>query len=134
MIVARENTGSHGFFDETFQPKKNQGHKRTFNKEKLVLLCFVLGLFALGVFIVHYFAQIYTLGHKIERLNQEMAMLRVENQWLEEEVQQIVSLSSIECLALNKLRMVKPEGNDYMLLTMPVAPEQTQPPPAQGAP
>jgi len=119
MIVAREKTRSHGFFDETFHPKENSGRKRTFKNEKLALLCFVLVLFAMSLFIVFYFAQLYTLGHHIDVLNQELAVLRVDSQGLEEEIQQLVSLTNIEYLAIQTLDMVRPEVNDYMLLTLP---------------
>ena len=119
MIVAGEKTRSYGFFDETFHPKASNRRKRTFKNEKLVSLCLVLGLFAVGVFIVFYFAQLYTLGHSINSLNQELAVLRVENQGLEEEILQMVSLGNIEYLAMNMLEMVRPEASDFLLLNMP---------------
>jgi cell division protein FtsL len=103
-------------------------------KKKMALLGLVAFVFLVGIFIVQYFAQLYTLSHQIESLNRDLSVLRVENQGLEEQVQQLVSLSSIESIAVGELKMVRPEANDYLLLTVPeveqatVGSVQAQPP------
>lgn len=118
MIVAREKTSSYGFFEETLQPKKTRRRKTVFKTEKIVLTGFVLAIFLVGVFITHYCSQLFTLGYKIHRLNNELAVLRVENQGLDEQIRHLINLDTIEYVATNKLNMVKPDTNNYLLVTV----------------
>lgn len=118
MIVAREKTSSYGIFDETFQQKRNSGRKSIMNADKLALTLFVFTIFGVGIVVIAYFAQMSTLGYKIDRFNKELAALRVENNALEGQVQQILALDSVEYAAVSELDMVKPEASDYMLLTV----------------
>ncbi|MCL2766927.1 MAG: hypothetical protein FWD21_04515 [Peptococcaceae bacterium] len=118
MIVAREKTGSYGFFEETIQQKRSSGRKSIINTDKLALTLFVFAIFGVGVFVISYFAQMSALGYKIDQYGKDMAVLRVENQALEEQIQQMVALSSVESVAVSALEMVRPEVSDYMLLTV----------------
>ena len=92
MIVAREKTSSYGFFDELPQQKRNSERKTIIKIDKLVLTVFVFAIFSVGIFVISYFAQMSTLGFKIDRFNKELAVLRVENQALEAQVQQLIAL------------------------------------------
>lgn len=118
MIVAREKTGSYGFFDESFQSRKTRRRRAVFKSEKLALTGFVLAIFFVGVFITYYCSQLFTLGYQINRLNKELAALRVENHGLDEEIQQLVNLDNIEYLAVHKLNMVKPDANNFLVVTV----------------
>jgi cell division protein FtsL len=118
MIVAREKTSSYGFFDETLQPRRTGGRIEAIKFEKIALILFILAIFGVGVFVTNFFSNKSALGYKIDGLNKEMALLRVENQGLEDQVQSMVGLTSIEYMAINKLDMTKPEANDYMLITV----------------
>jgi len=118
LIVAQEKKGNCGFFDETFQPRKTRRRKAVFKSEKLVLTGFVMAIFLVGVFITYYCSQLFTLGYQINRLNKELSVLRVENHGLEKDIQQLVSIDNIEYLAIHKLNMVKPDADNFMVITV----------------
>jgi len=129
LIVAQEKKGNCGFFDESFRPKKPRRHKAVFKKEKLALTGLVLAGFLVGVLITYYCSQLFTLGYQINRLNKELAALRVENHSLDEEIQRLVSLDNIESLAIHKLKMVKPDTNNVLVVTVAAtSPRELTPP------
>jgi len=118
LIVAREKTGGYGFFDESLQSRKTRRHRAVFGGEKLAITGFIFAIFLVGVFVIYYYSQLFTLGYQITRLNKELAVLRVENHSLDEEVQQLVSLDNIEYLAVHKLNMVKPDADNFLVVTV----------------
>jgi len=118
LIVAQEKTGSYGFFDESFRTKKTRRRKAVFNSDKLALTGLVLAGFLVGMLITYYYAQLFTLGYQITRLNKELAALRLENHSLDEEIQRLANLDNIQSLAVHKLKMVKPDANNVLVVTV----------------
>lgn len=123
MIAAQDKTGNCGFFAPSGQSGRRTDRRKTVLKsEKLVLTCLVVACFAVGLFITYYFSQLFILGYQINCLNKELAALRLENHGMEEEIKKLVSLENIEYLAVNKLKMVKPDARNILLVTV-AAPE-----------
>lgn len=84
----------------------------------------VLFGFALGILITYFHAKMFTIGYQISSLQQELAVLRVENHDLDERVQQLASLDRVEKLAVNKLGMVKPDNSNILLLALDTRTQQ----------
>lgn len=118
MIVAQEKIGRHGFFEEALKQKKNRRRKATFKAEKLALLGFILLIFSVGVFITYYCAQMFTISYRINSLDKELALLRVENHGLESQIQQLINLEQIEYVAINELGMVKPDISNFLVVAV----------------
>lgn len=121
MIVAREKAGDYGFFEETFQQKRVSGRRSVIKADKIALMLFVFAIFGVGIFVITYFVQVSALGFKIDRFHRDLAVLRVENHALEEQVQHLAALNSVENAATGVMEMVKPNVGDYMLLPVSVA-------------
>ena len=125
MIVAREKERSYGFFEDSQQQRRSDRNKTIINADKLKLTTFVIAVFGVGIFVISYFVQVTTLGYKVEQFNRDLAALRVENQALEEQYQQMLALENVESIAIDELDMVKPVVSEYLLLT--VAPVEFEP-------
>ena len=78
----------------------------------------VVAFFLVGMLITYYYSQVLSLGYQIGRLEQQLAVLRVENNNIDGEIQRLVSLESIESMAVNKLGMVKPASNDVLVVAV----------------
>ncbi|MDD4169883.1 MAG: septum formation initiator family protein [Desulfotomaculaceae bacterium] len=128
MIVAREKTSHNKFFGQLSQqfPRKakRRTHELVFKGHKLKLTGLIVAGFLVGLLITYYFSQLFTLGYQISALNKELAVLRVENNNLTEEIQRLGSLDQIEYHATHKLNMVKPEVNNILVVTVPEIPPQ----------
>jgi len=92
--------------------------RRSSNSHKFLLLVLILFSFFLGAMIIYFQARICTLGYEICSLQQELAVLRVENHDLDERVQQMASLERVEMLATSKLGMVKPDSSNVLVLSV----------------
>lgn len=117
MIVAQEKTGYHGFSGAASRPKKIR-RIRPVSGARLALTGLVLAGFMVGVLITYYYSQVFALGYQISSLQKELALLRVENHNLEEEVHQLASLERVESLAVNKLGMVKPDSDNVLVVAV----------------
>ncbi|MCL6636062.1 MAG: septum formation initiator family protein [Peptococcaceae bacterium] len=95
---------------------------------RLVLVVMVLAGFLVGVLITYYYSRVFALGYQISRLEKELALLRVENHSLDEEIHRLASLDRVEFLAVNKLGMVKPDSSNVLVVAVagnaPPQPEQ----------
>ncbi|MFX4261409.1 septum formation initiator family protein [Pelotomaculum propionicicum] len=119
MIVAQEKTGYFRLSEDAPRPKKFSWGKKSFPKNhRLVLIGLVLAGFLVGVSITVYCSQIITLGYQITSLEKELALLRIENHSLDEEIHQMTSLERVEFLAVNKLGMVRPDENNILVVTV----------------
>lgn len=130
MIVAQDKTGFYGLSAERPRPKKNRRLKNTSRGPRILLIGMILVGFALGIMITYFQARMFKLGYQISGLQQELALLRVENHDLDERVQQMASLERVEKLAVNKLGMVKPDGSNVMMIAVA---GEAQPLPDTGA-
>jgi len=120
LIVAQEKTGYFKLSEEAPRPKKYSWRKKSFSKNhRLVLIGLVLAGFLVGVSITVYCSQIITLGYQITSLEKELALLRIENHNLNEEIKSLTSLERVEYLAVNKLGMVRPDENNILVVTVP---------------
>ena len=121
MIAAREKGFSYGFYAESYQQRRSDRRRSIVNADKLKLTSLVIVVFSVGIFIISYFVQVSTLGYRVDQFNRELAVLRVENQALEEQFQQMLALDNVESIAVGELDMVKPVVSEYLLLkTAPV--------------
>ncbi len=119
MIVAQEKTGYFKLSDDAPRKKKLAWKKKSYSKNhRLVLIGLVLAGFLVGVSITVYCSQIITLGYQITSLEKELALLRIENHSLDEEIKRMNSLERVEFLAVNKLGMVRPDENNILVVTV----------------
>ncbi|OPY57715.1 MAG: Cell division protein FtsL [Pelotomaculum sp. PtaU1.Bin035] len=125
MIVAQEKTGYYGIPDEELQLKKTPRCKTVFKGQKLAFTGFIVAGFLAGILITYYCSQLFALGYQICRLNKELAVLRIENYSLDEEIQRLVTLDRIESLAINKLKMVKPDANNVLVVSVATNQQET---------
>lgn len=119
MIVAQDKTGFYGLPADRPKPKKNRRFKGAASKGSRVLLVgMILLSFTLGIMVTYFQARVCKLGYQITDLQKELALLRVENHDLDEQIQQLASLERVETLAVNKLGMVKPDSSNILMLTV----------------
>lgn len=117
MIVAQEKTGYYKLSEDA-PPKKKSKVKAAPKRPRLAIIGLVLAGFLTGVMITVYCSQVITLGYQITRLEKELALLRVENHDLAEEVHKMTSLERVEAIAVGKLGMVKPDNNNVLVVTV----------------
>lgn len=125
MIVAQEKTGYYGLSREAARHKKIRRRKIMPVGRRIALTAMILAGFLIGVSITYYYSQVFALGYRLGCLEKELAILRVENNNLDGEVQRLASLDRVESLAINKLGMVKPDSNNVLVVTVSGAIEQT---------
>ena len=123
MILAQEKKVPCGLPEEYSAPAPGRRLKRLPSGHKLALTGLVIAGFLLGALTIFYYAQVNALGQQINRLEKELARLRVENDGLDADVHKLASLDRVEQIALNKLNMVKPDSQNVLLVTIdtPVA-------------
>ena len=131
MIVAQEKTGY--YRPEEPPPPKKEPRKKVFRKNhRLALIGLVIAGFLVGVAITVFCAQTIALGYQITHLEEELALLRVENNSLDQEIQRLTSLERIEYLAANELGMIKPDVNNVLVVTIDGANQSTRTPGPAG--
>ena len=118
MIVAQEKTGYYKLSEDAPRPKRILWRKAFRSNHRLVLIGLVLAGFLVGVSITVYCSQVITLGYQITRLENELAVLRVENHDLDQEIQRMTSLERVEYLAVNKLGMVRPDESNILVVNV----------------
>jgi cell division protein FtsL len=102
--------------------------KRNFvpNKAKYSLTLLVLMLFGTGMLIAYYYTQVAISGYEIVKLNKQVATLQQETDSLAEEVNSLNTLGRVEYLATNKLKMVKPDSKDVVVVKANLAADNNQ--------
>jgi cell division protein FtsL len=118
MIVAQEKTGYYKLSEEKPRSTKKPRGKSLSQRPKLALIGLVLVCFLTGVVITVYCSQVIALGYQITNLEKELALLRIENHNLDEEVHRMTSLEQIESIAVGKLGMVRPDNNNILVVTL----------------
>lgn len=132
MVVAQEKTGCYRSSSKAPRPKNERRSGSVSRGPRLVLTGLVLAIFLVGVSITYYYSQVFSLGYKIGRLEKELAYLRVENYSLDGEIRRLSSLERVESLAILKLGMVKPDGNDVLVVAVSDTAGQPSAPPAEA--
>jgi len=66
--------------------------------------------------IAYYYSQVLVAGYKTYSLGSDLAAIRQETISLGEEVDRLNSLDRIEYMATNKLKMVKPNSKDVVVV------------------
>lgn len=117
MIVAQEKTGYYRLSEDAPRPKKTSRRKAFSANHRLALIGLVFAGFLVGIAITVYCSQTIALGYQIASLEKELAVLRIENHNLDEEIGRMTSLERVEDLAVNKLGMVRPDDNNVLVVT-----------------
>jgi len=124
LIVAQEKTCCRdGYSGVVFRPEKRR-HKGMPGKHKLMLTGLVAAGFVVGVMVIYYYAQVFALGYQIQCLKKELALLRVENYHLSENIYRLSSLGRVEYLAINKLGMVNPDNRNILMVAVAGSPPE----------
>ncbi len=118
MIVAQEKTGYYRLTEKEPLSKKISRKKVLRKNHRLALIGLVFTGFLVGVAITFYCSQINTLGYQITRLDKELALLRIENHSLNEEIRKMSSLGRVEYLAINKLGMKRPDDDSILVIPL----------------
>jgi len=118
LIVAQEKTCYHSCYSGAAHRPEKHRRKGVPGKHKLILTGLVAAAFALGVMVICYYAQVFALGYQIQSLKEELALLRVENYHLAENIYRLTSLDRVEHLALNRLGMVNPDNSNILVVAV----------------
>ncbi len=106
---------------------RRQLSKRTIRKGKILVTGCILALFITGLTIAYYYAQVAAVGYQISQLQNELANLQAEQEYLESQANQLLSLQRIEAIATTKLGMVKPNPKEVVLVAaLPKSPQEGQ--------
>ncbi|CCO08718.1 septum formation initiator family protein [Desulforamulus hydrothermalis] len=126
MSVAQEKF-SYQLPEERQQQKARPGRqlsKRAARRGKIVVTGCILALFLTGLTIAYYYAQVAAVGYQISRLQSEVANLQAEQEYLESQANQLLSLQRIEAIATTRLGMVKPDPKEVVLVAaLPKSPQ-----------
>lgn len=126
MSVAQEKF-SYQFPEEQHiekQQPRRQLSRRAIRRGKIVLTGCILSLFIVGVAVAYYFAQVAAVGYQLSQLQSELTKLQTEQDYLESQANQLLSLQRIEAIATTELGMVKPDPSDVVLVA--ALPKTTQ--------
>lgn len=92
---------------------------------KILLTGCILTMFLTGVTVTYYFSQVATVGFQITEMQKELAYLQAEQEYLETQASQLISLQRVEAIATTKLGMVKPDPNEVVLVAvLPKSPQE----------
>ncbi|MFZ5651470.1 MAG: cell division protein FtsL [Bacillota bacterium] len=123
MVVAQERYDHYSLPEEDSRVNRHPRRSRLPREGKLALLGLVLLTFCIGMMIAYYYSQVLITGYKATSLGNELAALRQETVSLGEEVDRLNSLDRIEYVATHKLKMVKPDSKDIVVVRADTAGE-----------
>ena len=116
MVVAQERYDHYSLPEEDSRIKRQPERSRLPRTGKLSLLGLVFLTFLTGMVIAYYYSQVLVASYKISSLSSDLATIHQETISLGEEVDRLNSLDRIEYVATNKLKMVKPESKDVVVV------------------
>lgn len=127
MSVAQENFSY--LPQQERQPEQTKSaqrlSKRAVRRGRVLLIGCIFALFMIGVTVAYYFAQVSTVGYQISQLQNQLNALQTEQEYLETQANQLLSLQRIEAIATTKLGMVKPDPNEVVLVAaLPTVPAE----------
>lgn len=112
---------------------KRQLSKRAIRRGKIMLTGSIFALFVTGVAVAYYFAQVAAVGLQIGQLQKELTKLNSEQEYLETQANQLMSLQRVEAIATTKLGMVKPNSKEVVLVAaLPTSPQEGQKQPTKN--
>jgi cell division protein FtsB len=128
LIVAREKAEYYGLPQLPKEKRQTPGKQglRLVRKERLALTGMVLLLFCSCMVIAFYYAQVLITGYRLNKAEQELALLRTESHDLYARVNQLSNLEYIEAVAVHRLGMVRPQ-NDRVVVVEAVEPAGQKP-------
>lgn len=116
MVVAQERYEHYSLPEEESRVTRRPKHSFIPNKGRHALTMLVFLTFCAGMLIAFYYCQVIISGYKIYSLNNELTSLRQETVSLAKEVDRLNSLNRIEYIATTKLKMVKPDSQDVVVV------------------
>ncbi|ABO49207.1 cell division protein FtsL [Desulforamulus reducens MI-1] len=118
MSVAQEKFSYAVSEEKLYEKRKTRRElsKRALRRGKVLVTCCILAMFATGVAIAYYYSQVSTLGYQISQLQKDLSKLQAEQEYLESQANQLMSLQRIEAIATTKLGMVKPNSDEVVLV------------------
>jgi len=114
LITAQDKVCFYGAFTEE-TPNKYELIKTKLKNPKISITGLVLTVFLVCTMLVYFYSQVYAIGIQLNRLEKEVALLRIEKNDLESSLNKLSTIESIEHLAINKFGMVKPEVNNIIV-------------------
>ncbi|MCL5935709.1 MAG: cell division protein FtsL [Firmicutes bacterium] len=123
MVVAQERYDHYSLPEEVNRPTRRPKRSRLPSKGRHAITVLVLLTFCTGMLIAFYYSQVIISGYKVYSLGSDLASLRQETVSLSEEVDRLNSLNRIEYVATTKLKMVKPDSKDVVLVRADMAKE-----------
>lgn len=84
--------------------------------ERLAMTSLVLLIFAAGISVVFFYAQIVNAGYQVNKIKKEINELDIQTRDMREDVARFSSLERVEEVATTKLGMIKPDGNQMILV------------------
>ncbi|MDO7788016.1 septum formation initiator family protein [Desulforamulus aquiferis] len=106
---------------------KKEFSRRAIVRGKVLLTSCILTMFLAGVTVAYYFSQVAAVGFQITQLQKDLAYLQAEQEYLETQASQLLSLQRVEAIATTRLGMVKPDPNDVVLVAaLPKSPQEGQ--------
>lgn len=107
------------------QPRRSLS-RRAVRRGKIMLTGCILSMFIMGVAVAYYYSQVSAVGYQIGQLQKELTDLQTEQDYLESQANQLLSLQRIEAIATTKLGMVKPDPKEVVLVAaLPKNPQPT---------
>lgn len=126
MVVAQEGYNHYSLPEEESRVIRHPKKSWIPSKGRYVITGLVLLTFCTGMLVAYYYSQVIASGYKIHSLSNDLAAISQETALLSEEVERLSSLDRVEYLATNKLKMVKPEGKDVVLVRADLAAERDE--------
>lgn len=113
MIVAREQVQhNYGIPREEKRKRPSPGRGRRFSRRSRMVFTGLVALaFINGVIISFYYAQVFITSYRIHSLQKQLVLLQEETSVMYSDLAKLQSLDRIEKVAVNKLGMVKPDGD-----------------------
>jgi len=118
LIIAQEKSDFSSLPDETGWPVKRRRRRFVLRGPGLIVVGLILAAFFVGGLIIYYCSQMLILSYQISCLEKELAVLRVENQGLGEDISRLATIERLEYLAINKLGMIKPDSGNVLVVAI----------------
>lgn len=116
MVVAQERYNHYSLPEEESRVQRRPKRNKLPGKGRNTLTMLVLLTFCTGMLIAFYYSQVVISGYKIYSLNNRLVSLSQETVSLSQEVDRLNSLDRIEYVATTKLKMVKPNSGDVVVV------------------
>ncbi len=130
MVVAQERYDYYSLPGEDGRVNRRPKRGRIPDEGRKTLALLVLLTFCTGMLIAFYYTQVIISGYKLYSLNNDLVSLRQETVSLAEEIDRLGSLDRIEHLATTKLKMVRPDVKDVVVVKADIAGESGRKDPA----